>query len=256
MPPDDGGTFGCYLLFFLFSHCWFAMPQLVLQADWQDVWHSPQPPFLALSQRFFVSRVLMGFITLSSGFPYFRSDACAARYKRSEAQLYCITIQSACQYSFCGSRGFLRASIPSAPRAERRRARGRRSPASDCRAHSPKAARHTRGSQANALLSPPISQKFRRPRRMPLDGKSPPKGKDNCQNRLSPYLQPAPRMQTRAICGRHTPCRLTAKTPAHMKHKNPRLPPSFAEQIHDIQHDNQNDDQRIKRQRGVNAPPR
>mgnify|MGYP007097153972 FL=1 len=198
----------------------------------------------------------MGFITLSSGFPYFRSDACAARYKRSEAQLYCITIQSACQYSFCGSRGFLRASIPSAPRAERRRARGRRSPAADCRAHSPKAARHTRGSQANALLSPPISQKFRRPRRMPLDGKSPPKGKDNCQNRLSPYLQPAPRMQTRAICGRHTPCRLTAKTPAHMKHKNPRLPPSFAEQIHDIQHDNQNDDQRIKRQRGVNAPPR
>lgn len=133
---------------------------------------------------------------------------------------------------------------------------GRRSPAADCRAHSPKAARHTRGSQANALLSPPISQKFRRPRRMPLDGKSPPKGKDNCQNRLSPYLQPAPRMQTRAICGRHTPCRLTAKTPAHMKHKNPRLPPSFAEQIHDIQHDNQNDDQRIKRQRGVNAPPR
>ena len=119
MPPDDGGTFGCYLLFFLFSHCWFAMPQLVLQADWQDVWHSPQPPFLALSQRFFVSRVLMGFITLSSGFPYFRSDACAARYKRSEAQLYCITIQSACQYSFCGSRGFLRASIPSAPRARR-----------------------------------------------------------------------------------------------------------------------------------------
>lgn len=114
MPPDDGGTFGCYLLFFLFSHCWFAMPQLVLQADWQDVWHSPQPPFLALSQRFFVSRVLMGFITLSSGFPYFRSDACAARYKHSKAQLYCITIRSACQYSFCGSRGFLRASLPSA----------------------------------------------------------------------------------------------------------------------------------------------
>lgn len=160
MPPDDGGTFGCYLLFFLFSHCWFAMPQLVLQADWQDVWHSPQPPFLALSQRFFVSRVLMGFITLSSGFPYFRSDACAARYKRSEAQLYCITIQSACQYSFCGSRGFLRASIPSAPRAERRRARGRRSPAADCRAHSPKAARHTKGSQANALSSPRFPKSF------------------------------------------------------------------------------------------------
>jgi hypothetical protein len=30
---------------FLFSHCWFAIPQLVLQADWQDVWHSPHPPF-------------------------------------------------------------------------------------------------------------------------------------------------------------------------------------------------------------------
>lgn len=90
---------------------------------------------------------------------------------------------------------------------------------------------------------------------MPPDGKSPPKGKDKCQNRLSPYRRPAPRMQTRAICGRHTPCRLTAKTPAHTNRKNPRLPPSFAEQIHDIQHDNQNDDQRIKRQRGVNAPP-
>ena len=62
MPPDDGGTFGCYLLFFLFSHCWFAMPQLVLQADWQDVWHSPQPPFLALSQRSRVSMVLMCFM--------------------------------------------------------------------------------------------------------------------------------------------------------------------------------------------------
>lgn len=60
MPPDDGGTFGCYLLFFLFSHCWFAMPQLVLQADWQDVWHSPQPPFLALSQRFFCLESLNG----------------------------------------------------------------------------------------------------------------------------------------------------------------------------------------------------
>jgi hypothetical protein len=31
-----------YLL--LFSHCWLATPQEVLQADWQEVWHSPQPP--------------------------------------------------------------------------------------------------------------------------------------------------------------------------------------------------------------------
>jgi hypothetical protein len=43
----------------LFSHAWLAMPQLVLQADWQDVWHSPQPPFLALSQRLLVLIVLM-----------------------------------------------------------------------------------------------------------------------------------------------------------------------------------------------------
>jgi ABC-type thiamine transport system ATPase subunit len=35
------------------------MPQLVLQADWQEVWHSPQPPFLALSQRLRVSMVTM-----------------------------------------------------------------------------------------------------------------------------------------------------------------------------------------------------
>ena len=33
-----------YLSSLLFSHCWFAMPQDVLQADWQEVWHSPQPP--------------------------------------------------------------------------------------------------------------------------------------------------------------------------------------------------------------------
>ena len=43
----------------LFSHAWLAIPQLVLQADWQDVWHSPQPPFFALSQRLLVFIVLM-----------------------------------------------------------------------------------------------------------------------------------------------------------------------------------------------------
>jgi len=41
----------------LFSQAWLAIPQLVLQADWQEVWHSPQPPFLADSQRLRVSRV-------------------------------------------------------------------------------------------------------------------------------------------------------------------------------------------------------
>ena len=51
-----------YLLSFVLSHFWFAIPQLVLQADWQDVWHSPQPPFLALSHKLRVSIVLMCFI--------------------------------------------------------------------------------------------------------------------------------------------------------------------------------------------------
>ena len=55
-----------YLLSFLLSHCWLAIPQLVLQADWQEVWHSPHPPFLALSQRLRVSRVLICFIIISS----------------------------------------------------------------------------------------------------------------------------------------------------------------------------------------------
>ena len=49
-------------LFSLFSHFWLAIPQLVLQADWQEVWHSPQPPFFALSQRLRVSTVLICFI--------------------------------------------------------------------------------------------------------------------------------------------------------------------------------------------------
>jgi len=46
-----------YLL--LFSHFWFATPQLVLQADWQEVWHSPQPPFLQDLHRSRVFRVLI-----------------------------------------------------------------------------------------------------------------------------------------------------------------------------------------------------
>jgi hypothetical protein len=42
------------------------MPQLVLHADWHDVWHSPHPPFFALSQRLRVSIVLMCFILNTS----------------------------------------------------------------------------------------------------------------------------------------------------------------------------------------------
>jgi len=43
--------------YFLFSQDWLATPQLVLQADWQEVWHSPQPPLAALWQRLRVSKV-------------------------------------------------------------------------------------------------------------------------------------------------------------------------------------------------------
>jgi hypothetical protein len=49
-----------YLL--LFSHFWLATPQDVLQADWQDVWHSPQPPVFALFSRSRVAMVLILFI--------------------------------------------------------------------------------------------------------------------------------------------------------------------------------------------------
>ena len=50
----------------VFSHFWLAIPQLVLQADWQEVWHSPQPPLAALSQRLRVFRVTICSILLSS----------------------------------------------------------------------------------------------------------------------------------------------------------------------------------------------
>lgn len=43
------------------SHFWFATEQEVLLADWHDVWHSPQPPFLADSQRLRELKVLILF---------------------------------------------------------------------------------------------------------------------------------------------------------------------------------------------------
>jgi hypothetical protein len=55
----------CSDYFVAFSHFWLATPQLVLQALWQEVWHSPHPPFLALSQRSLVSSVLILFISMS-----------------------------------------------------------------------------------------------------------------------------------------------------------------------------------------------
>ena len=36
---------------YTFSHFWLATVQDVLQADWQEVWHSPQPPLAALAFR-------------------------------------------------------------------------------------------------------------------------------------------------------------------------------------------------------------
>ena len=48
-----------------FWHFWFATVQEVLQADWQDAWHSPQPVCAeALMQGCWM--VLMCFILLSS----------------------------------------------------------------------------------------------------------------------------------------------------------------------------------------------
>ena len=38
-------------LYYWFSHFWLATVQEVLQADWQEVWHSPQPPLAALAFR-------------------------------------------------------------------------------------------------------------------------------------------------------------------------------------------------------------
>jgi hypothetical protein len=40
-----------YLLrapFSIRSHFWLAIVQEVLQADWQEVWHSPHPPLAAV----------------------------------------------------------------------------------------------------------------------------------------------------------------------------------------------------------------
>ena len=49
-----------------FSQLWFPTVQEVLQADWQDVWHSPQPPFFMDSFKSLVVKVLICFINISS----------------------------------------------------------------------------------------------------------------------------------------------------------------------------------------------
>ena len=57
------------------SHFWFATVQEVLQADWQEAWHSPQPPFAQLSFRFAWLSVLICFIKT----PTFRKIRCVQR---------------------------------------------------------------------------------------------------------------------------------------------------------------------------------
>jgi len=52
---------------FVFSHSWFATVQDVLHADWQDVWHSPQP-FPAVFFNVGFAIVLMFFMYGSSLF--------------------------------------------------------------------------------------------------------------------------------------------------------------------------------------------
>ena len=49
----------------LFSQAWFATPQLVLHALWQEVWHSPQPPLTALFAISRVSNVTICFMMMS-----------------------------------------------------------------------------------------------------------------------------------------------------------------------------------------------
>ena len=49
----------CY---FACSQVWLPTVQDVLHADWQEVWHSPQPPFFTVFCSFVVFKVLMCFI--------------------------------------------------------------------------------------------------------------------------------------------------------------------------------------------------
>jgi len=48
--------------YYLFSQDWFDTVQDVLQALWQDVLHSPQPPFTTVCCNFLPLIVLMCFI--------------------------------------------------------------------------------------------------------------------------------------------------------------------------------------------------
>ena len=60
MPPGTGGIKWDVSYLLLFSHFWFATPQEVLQADWQEVWHSPQPPVSSLFSMDYAGRSAHG----------------------------------------------------------------------------------------------------------------------------------------------------------------------------------------------------
>ena len=53
---------------YLCSQLWFPTVQDVLHADWQDVWHSPQPPFLIVLCNLLVFNVFTCFMMLLSFF--------------------------------------------------------------------------------------------------------------------------------------------------------------------------------------------
>jgi hypothetical protein len=56
--------------FRFFSQPWLATPQEVLQADWQEVWHSPQPPSAALAAKLRVFKVVILFMEPSPRIAY------------------------------------------------------------------------------------------------------------------------------------------------------------------------------------------
>ncbi len=58
----------------LFSQVWFPTVQEVLHADWQEVWHSPQPPFFRLSFSVFEVRVLTLFMIFQVLSEYLRGS--------------------------------------------------------------------------------------------------------------------------------------------------------------------------------------
>ena len=55
------------------SHFWFATVQEVLHADWQELWHLPQPPFTAEAFRLALLMVVMCFKSDTSFVKYYRS---------------------------------------------------------------------------------------------------------------------------------------------------------------------------------------